>query len=265
MGKLRSETRCWQWGGSWDSRPGWVPLWWERSLQSYFTDCQFGVSFLPFCIFSRPRGKREFLQFERMAQKGELDWPAKELLATNLPCDPGPAPVLWATFTCPFIGSVPSEGSMRAPGSDIPWPELLPADMHAPYPNQRPGCDLWHSAALTKMMSPNTQERLFKLPCPKNQASTFSYKMWRKNVDKSEITRRHVRDTCQRHSHNSILVPWRDSQARVCTFLSHLGDENTGRADEGCEYRPRYWHLSAWSGRTAKVNKGLQNHLVCRP
>lgn len=65
------------------------------------------------------------------------------------------------------------------------------------------------------------------------------YEMGRKGVKKLEIVLRHVRDTRRKNSHNSILYHDATPQTRACTFLSHLGDENTGR-DGGGEYRPRY-------------------------
>lgn len=64
-------------------------------------------------------------------------------------------------------------------------------------------------------------------------------------------TRNHAK-TCERHMQEELpqldFVPRCDPQTRACTFLLHLGDENTGRANGGGEYRPCYEHLLAWSG-----------------
>lgn len=112
--------------------------------------------------------------------------------------------------------------------------------LYTPCTNWRPGWDLWYSAALTKIMILNIQEGLFKLPCSKkNMEQILFYEMGREGVDKLEIMLRHVKDTCRKNSHNLIWYHDMTPQTRACTFLSHLGDENTGR-DGGGEYRPRY-------------------------
>lgn len=69
---------------------------------------QFGVSFLPFCIFGRPRKEGEFTPTWKEAEKESWTGLQGAGLASSLPCGPEPALALWARFTCVCMAAVPS-------------------------------------------------------------------------------------------------------------------------------------------------------------
>lgn len=74
--------------------------------------------------------------------------------------------------------------------------------------------------------------------------------------------------TCKRHLQEELpqfdFEPRCDPQTRACTFLSHLGDENTGRADGGLNTGHAMDTSQPGPDRLRKETKAFTNISVCR-